>query len=86
MQASREGSRQAVAHAAQGGKQAADKQQAGRQQAGSHLVEVEDEVQLAHIAKVLVQHLDKLVHHLQGQQLVVVCRAGARGQGRGRGS
>ena len=52
----------------------------------THLVEVEDEVQLAHVAKVLVQHLHKLVHHLQRQQLVVVCRGGGPAGGSGSGA
>lgn len=37
-----------------------------------HLVEVEHQVQLAHIVEVLVEHLDKVVDRLQVAQVVVV--------------
>ena len=36
------------------------------------LVEVEDQVQLAHVAKVSVEHLYEVVDHVQHDQLVVV--------------
>ena len=36
-----------------------------------HLVEVEDEIQLTYIAKVSVKHLNKVVHQLQCDQLIV---------------
>ena len=40
-------------------------------QASLCLVEVEDEVQLAHVAEVPVQHLHEVMNHLQSDQLVV---------------
>ena len=42
-------------------------------QDGIHLVEVEDEVQLADIPKEGVEHLDKEVDGLEVGELVVVC-------------
>ena len=38
----------------------------------AHLMEVEDQVELAHVAKVTVEHLDKVVDRLQDDELVVV--------------
>lgn len=38
-----------------------------------HLVEVEDEIQLAHVAEEGIQHLDEEVYGLEVRQLVVVC-------------
>ena len=35
------------------------------------LVEVEYQIELAHVAKVLVEHFDKVVDHVQSDELVV---------------
>lgn len=43
-----------------------------KNQPTTNLVEVEDQVQLADIAKVLVEHLNKLVDDLQGDELVLI--------------
>jgi len=39
--------------------------------AASYLVKIEDQIQLTDITKVSVQHLHKMVHKLQCDQLVV---------------
>ena len=38
----------------------------------THLVEVEDQIQLANIAKELIQHLDKEMDCFQVRQLIVI--------------
>lgn len=38
-----------------------------------HLVEVEDEIQLAHVSKERIQNLDEEVNSLEVRELVVVC-------------
>ena len=37
----------------------------------AYLVEIEDEVQLANIPKVPIEHLDKVVHHFKCDQLII---------------
>lgn len=38
----------------------------------THLIEIEDQIELAHIVKVLVQYLDEIVYRLQVGQIVIV--------------